>query len=159
MGLSWNFSAEALAIALTRVGESAVVETLAAARSEMEEVRQLAVDFAPEDEGKLEAGIKLREVGGRDALGRFARRRVEVYVDESMPGSGGARNLGQYAYLMHEGLGPYGEGLYRLGKGSVAKDAGRGVVGGKFLERAMQARMNPIARAAREAVEKVIRNA
>lgn len=80
----------------------------------------IARDFAPVDEGDLEAAIKTRKV-------REGRRNVfEIYVDESMPGSNGADSVADYAMIMHERD-------YELGPKSQEKDLAIGGNGAGFL--------------------------
>jgi hypothetical protein len=132
-----GFSPALMKAAIRQEGARAIKHGIEVMRKEGEAIAELAVENAPYDEGKLEDAIKVREVGGgRGEGGKFLRREIEVYVDPDMPGSGGMR-VGDYAYLMHEGLGPYGDGTYGLGPGSAAKAATGKEVGGKFLERAV----------------------
>lgn len=105
-------------------------------------IRDRARKYAPRDVGAaggdLEKAIKVRGDGARerDDLGRFTRVEVEVYIDmdQAIPLRPG-KVVGDYAYIMHEHLTPYG--LLQLGPQSRAKQAGqREQVGGGFLERA-----------------------
>ena len=67
------------------------------------------------------------------------KKQVEVYIDtdrevEDRPG----KTIGDYAYTIHEHLTP--AGLMQLGPKSALKQAGqREVVGGAFLDRAVEA--------------------
>lgn len=105
------------------------------------EIQKLARQMAPVDDMNLEKAIKVfpesnPSVRVRDALGRFTRVDIYVYVDMEMevPGRPG-KKVGDYAYLMHEHLAPFGS--YNLGEKSKAKQSGQDVmVGGKYLERA-----------------------
>jgi hypothetical protein len=126
--------------AIRQEGERVTKHGIEHMRKEGQAMADLAAAYAPHDEGYLEKAIKSEDAGGgRDGSGRFLRREVIVYVDPDMPGSGGARTVGDYAYLMHEGLAPYGDGTYNRGPGSVAKAATTGQpVGGKFLQRAVE---------------------
>jgi len=103
----------------------------------------LASKFAPKDDGELENAIKVRDGDGqRGADGRFQRKTVEVYVDVNMPTADG-RTVGDYAYEMHEHLTPFGP--LQLGPESVSKQASQSeMVGGKFLERAVEERADKI---------------
>ena len=104
-------------------------------RKEAEAIRDLARKFAPIDEGNLEDAIEMAEEGGRDAMGRFTRKQYAVFVD-LLHGANG-KVVGDYAYLMHEHLTPYGP--YGLGKLSQAKQAMQPeMVGGQYLARAVQ---------------------
>lgn len=88
-----------------------------------EEIKELAVQYAPFDEGNLESAIKTR----KSQDGR--RNMFEVYVDEDAEGSHD-RLVGDYAFEMHEGV-------YNLGEKSQEKANMSGLpVGRKFLERA-----------------------
>jgi len=103
-------------------------------------IRDAARRMAPRDTGDLEKGIKVRgDIGGaRDALGRFARVEVEVFIDMDMPVEDRpGKTLGDYAYEMHEHLTPYGP--LKLGPKSQAKQSANPdmVIGGGFLERAL----------------------
>jgi hypothetical protein len=126
-----------LVLHIRQTGEKASSAALQVMREEGNEIKLLAQEFAPYDEGKLEAAIKV-ETTDRDSRGRFARKEVKVFVDPNMPGSGGAETVGQYAWYIHENLDPAGS--LHLGERSAIKDGGRGVVGGKFLERAYNQR-------------------
>lgn len=104
-------------------------------------VRDLARKFAPREFGNLEEAIKVRpdELGvARDAMGRFTRQEIEVYVDADMPvPERPGKTVGDYAYEIHEHLYPYG--YWNLGEDSVAKQAGQSeMVGGGYLERAAE---------------------
>jgi hypothetical protein len=103
-------------------------------------IRDMARKMAPVDTGDLEKGIKIAGdvSGARDALGRFSRVEVEVYIDMNAPvADRPGKKLGDYAYEMHEHLTPYGR--LQLGEKSRAKQGGSDVtVGGGFLERAAE---------------------
>lgn len=123
---------------LEQTGEKAKRGVLAQMRKEAKEIQRLAREYAPIDEGNLEESITVEDVEEeRDERGRFTKKSVAVFIDFLAAGSNGALAVGEYAYVMHELLLPYGAGGYNLGKNSVAKDGGRGVVGGRFLERAV----------------------
>jgi hypothetical protein len=120
-------------------------------------IRDLARMYAPEDEGKLEAAIKVRKFKNPDDMRRFI---YEVYVDESMPGSNGVPTVGHYALRMHESV-------YNLGARSRDKDLSvggtglgygyGGVVGSKFLERAMDKYRPKIERQVRDAIKRELK--
>ena len=112
---------------------------------EMTAVRDDAVARAPVDDGYLEESIKLRNDG--------RRRSWSVYVDETTPApektlpSGEVietpgRVVGDYAVIRHEDQ-------YNLGPLSIQKDAGRGIVGRKFLENAFGMRRDTMLRSLR----------
>lgn len=120
-------------------------------------LRDLAVMYAPEDEGNLSEAIKKR----KSRTGINGRNIYEVYVDESAIGSNGAATVGKYAVKIHESFD------YQLGKGSLAKDedvGGNGLgypfggkVGPKFLDRAMSDSVAKINRAVRDAISKELK--
>lgn len=130
---------ENLTVALEQVGLKAVTGALAAMRKEAETVAEYAREYAPVDEGNLEKAIKVRETGGgRNELGQFARKSVEVYVDQSMPvPQRPDKTVGDYAYEVHEHMEPAG-GTMKRGPLSEQKDGGRNVVGGGYMTRASQ---------------------
>jgi hypothetical protein len=125
-----------LGLLLQQMGEKVTRGVFAQMKVEAEKVAQKAREFAPVDHGNLEQAIKVREAGGgRNELGQFARKSVEVYVDGEMPvPERPGKTVGDYAYEMHEHLTPAGP--LQLGPKSEAKNAGSGQVGGKYMERA-----------------------
>lgn len=129
--------ADELAILLTQSGGKAVKGVLDQMRKEAAKIQELAQKYAPIDHGNLEDAIKVRtQGGGRDESGRFGRKSISVFIDMNAPAFDG-RTVGEYAYVMHEHLLPFGSGGYNLGKHSQAKQAGQSeIVGGRFLERA-----------------------
>lgn len=138
--ITGNFlSAERLEVLIEQAGERVRKHAIEHMRKEAEEIAELAREYAPFDEGKLEKAIKVEDGGGgRDDRGRLQRKSVSVYVDDSMPGSGGAATVGQYSYLIHEGLEPEG-GAFDRREGSNRKMERNGkLVGGGFLRRALQ---------------------
>lgn len=101
------------------------------------EMRNRAREMAPVDVGNLEKSIKYAYRGTQGAGGRFVKGggSYEVFIDGSMPvPERDGKTVGDYAWEMHEHLAPFG--AYKLGPKSLQKDDGRGIVGGKFLERA-----------------------
>jgi hypothetical protein len=130
-----------LGVLLQQVGEKAVRGIYAQMKVEAEKLAEKARENAPVDHGDLEKAIKVREAGGgRNDRGQFARKSIEVYVDETLPAhdSNGrerpGKTVGDYAWEMHEHLTPAGP--LQLGPKSQEKDGGSGKVGGKYLERA-----------------------
>lgn len=110
---------------------------------EAEKIKELSVSYAPVDEGNLEdAHVIVKE---RD---EHRRKVVYVGVDQSAPGTR-ANSVGDYADRMHESS-------YNLGPESLRKDAGRGVVGPKFLERALEERRPHLNEGLREEVKKAL---
>lgn len=132
--------ADELAYLIRNAGAKASKNIAAQMRREAFNIQELARKFAPVDHGNLEEAIEVGEVGGGrdDETGRFLRKSFEVYIDMDAPAYDG-RTVGQYAYVMHELLMPYGAGGYKLGKKSRLKQAGQPeAVGGRFLERAAE---------------------
>lgn len=128
---------ENLTITLEQVGQKALKGAIVAMRAQAEKVAEKARDYAPVDEGNLEKAIKVRDTaGGRNALGQFTRKGVEVYVDQDMPVPGRPdKTVGDYAYEVHEHMEPAG-GPMKRGPKSEAKDGGRNLVGGGYMTRA-----------------------
>lgn len=118
---------------------------LSVLRAGGKEIRDLAREMAPRDQGNLEDAIK---TGDSSEKGIHGRKIIEIYIDEGMniPGRPGYR-VGQYSTYMHEGN-------YKLGKESRAKQAGNpGIrVGRKYLERAS----NELGPALEKAVERAV---
>ncbi|WP_287110965.1 hypothetical protein [Methylobacillus sp.] len=117
-----------------------------------ERIRDLAIEYAPVLTGDLEKTIRKNT----SYTGINRRAIVEVFIDENGP-------AGDYARLVHEGLAPFGSGeTGRVGGSdpeslSVRKDAGRGVVGGKFLTRAYREFKDKLTRDARRVIERAFR--
>lgn len=133
------YGVEELMASIEQGGERAARGVVEEMRKIALEIRDKAREYAPIDKGDLEKSIKVRDTGGgRDYFGRFSRKSVEVFVDQEMPSSDGSRHtVADYAYEMHEYLTPYG--ALQLGPKSRAKQAfTNGVVGGGFLERAVE---------------------
>lgn len=127
---------EALAL-LYQTGDRVTRGVVGRMRVEAEAIEKLAREYAPIDHGNLEQAIKIETLGGgRDSRGRFVRKAFEVFIDMSATGHHG-EPISKYAYEMHELLLPYGAGGFNLGPLSRQKDGDRGVVGGRFLERAV----------------------
>jgi hypothetical protein len=129
---------EELLFLLKQGGEKAVRGAYQQMVQEGTQIRDLARKMAPVDEGDLESAIKIRSVGGgRNSKGQFAKKEIEIYVDDAQPTSDGKGTVGEYAYIMHEHLAPYG--VYKLGIRSQEKQLANPdvMVGGKFLERAV----------------------
>lgn len=132
--------ADELAYLIRNAGAKASKNIAAQMRREAFNIQELARRFAPIDHGNLEDAIEVAEVGGgRDEeTGRFLRKSFEVFIDMDAEAFDG-RTVGQYAYVMHELLLPYGAGGFKLGKKSREKQAGQAeTVGGRFLERAAE---------------------
>lgn len=131
-----SFDVNAIELKLRQIGDRAVKGGLNVMREEGDAIVDLAREYAPYDEGKLEAAIERNPQEERDENRRAV---VQVWVNPQASGSGGMR-VGEYAYLMHEGLGPYGDGTYGPGPGTRDKQSMGMDAGGKFLERALRRR-------------------
>lgn len=136
---------EELIYLLRQKGKKAVKGAFTQMRQEAKDIRDLAREMAPVDEGDLERAIVTREVGGgRDEFsGQFVRKEIVIEVDGEVNAGtnreGKQSKVGDYAYIMHEHLAPFGS--FKLGKRSRAKQAASNVlVGGKYLERAVAER-------------------
>ena len=119
---------------LTQGGEKVRRAVRERIRREGLNIEAVARAMAPRENMDLEEAIQSFQ--GYDSE-RNGRLMMEVgIVDEG--------RVGNYAVEMHEGLQPFGDGgrlNYNLGPGSVEKQMGQSeIVGGKFLERALQAR-------------------
>jgi len=112
------------------------------------EMRDLAREMAPVDHGDLEAAIVESHSKGDKA--------VAVGIDLNAVDEHGTQ-VAEYGLMQHEGLAPYGSGFYHLGPKSTAKDAGRGIVGGKFIERAVDALKKRVLQSAVFAVKRIYR--
>lgn len=107
-----------LAATHRRMTEEATAAMLAGAK----EIQALAREFAPVDEGDLEAAISIGDVEQGPS-----NSSITVFVADESPSG---RAVDQYATRMHEGS-------YKLGPLSAEKQARTGkLVGPKFLARA-----------------------
>lgn len=125
MGVSVT-GVDKLLLRLRQTGERAVKGVSDEIRRGAYDIRDLAREYAPVREGNLEDALSI-DVNTEDFNGRL---QAFIYVDinhEARRSKTGT--VGGYVMRMHEGY-------YNLGPKSRAKDAGRGVVGRKFLERA-----------------------
>lgn len=127
---------------LAELGTTAKARVVARLHEKALKIAELARKYAPIDEGNLEKAIKVFPEKmplsrARNSAGQFVRQEIFVYVDTDMPVPGRpGKTVGNYAYKMHEHLAPFGP--YKLGERSTAKQSGqREMVGGKYLERAM----------------------
>lgn len=114
----------------------------------------LAKRMAPRDEGHLEDAIEYEEIkGARTTSGQFARGMVAIWVNMDIPTKHGM--TGDYAYLMHEHLSFGSLDLgYNLGEESRKKQAADPsvLVGGKFLERAIDEYEGPLYKRCQQAL-------
>lgn len=128
-------------IMLAQVSETTKRRAVKKLHEKAVEIANLARKYAPIDEGNLEKAIKVfpETIGerARNEAGKFVRQEVFVYVDLDMPvPERPGETVGKYAYTMHEHLTPFGP--LNLGERSAEKQSGqREMVGGKYLERAM----------------------
>jgi hypothetical protein len=133
VGLKVEIDVDSVIATLEAVGRDATKEGFSAIKKGAKEVRDLARDYAPVDGGDLENAIVDQPIASENT--------VHVGIDPRATDELG-RPVAGYGQTMHEfkavggGSLPRGLGLYGLGKRSQAKDAGRNIVGGKFLERA-----------------------
>lgn len=159
-----NISVEDMfAVALEQTGNRVMKHAVERMELEAHRIAKLAREWAPYDTGALESAIKVES----DREGTNRRKRFFVYIDPSVtqtdPNTSEPKPVGQYAMYMHEGIRGFGmlsldnwSDGYNLGERSKIKDAGRGVVGAKFLERAAREResalLASVYNAAREAL-------
>jgi hypothetical protein len=143
MGLKVEFDADSVIATIAGVGRDASREAFNALKEGGKEIRDLAREYAPVDDGDLENAI-VSEPVARETT-------VHVGIDPRATDELG-RSVNGYGQMLHEmqtiggGSVPAGMGLYGLGPKSQAKDGGRNVVGGKFLERAYQEKVREILR-------------
>lgn len=135
MGIKISMDTESIIQTMRGVGRDATDAAFAVLKDEGREIRDLAREYAPIDEGDLEAAIIMQS--------QKSENQVHVGIDPSAVDKRGVP-INSYGAAMHELLAPFGAGLYNLGKRSSAKDAGRGKVGGKFLTRAFRERAGKI---------------
>ena len=137
---------------IQQAGARAQTGVAAQMKKEAEKIRDLARKFAPLDEGNLEDAIEMSEnSGGRNQYGQFMRKSYSVFVNMNHPAPRG-KTVGDYAYIMHEHLAPYGP--LNLGEKSRAKQSGQSeMVGGLYMDRAidqvmkgMMGRLSEVAR-------------
>lgn len=150
---------DSITMAITQIGDRAIRGISDVMKEEGEKIRDLARDNAPVDEGDLERAIKM-EV---DRSGAHGRTQVYVYVDESVTGDDG-KPVEQYAKLMHEGLAPYGSGLYgdvdnpKYPDTKSKKKKAMGFdVGGKFLTRALADRYDIMMEKVRAVARRILK--
>ncbi len=134
MGLQTNLNPRMFEARLSQIGERAVKGMSDRMRKAAIKVRDLAREYAPRKSGLLENNIDY--VTQRDARGRNS---YVVFIDLDAARTGNREGqLGDYAWIMHSSLRPYGNKgkPLKLGPGSVTKAAGGKKVGGRFLTRA-----------------------
>lgn len=155
MGLSsknFGMDRQLLNVTLEQLGEYSQRQILQVMRDEAREIADKAKENAPVDEGFLEDAIQVIE----DRDGINGRTRISVQVDPDAMDDRG-QSIFEYAVLVNALLAPFGSGYWNLGKKSQAKDAGRGVVGGKFIERAVVSRQSIIGRKINEIARRIFK--
>jgi hypothetical protein len=155
VGLNTNLfvmDRQLMEVALSQIGERSSRDILAVMREEAEEIASNARKFAPVDEGYLQDSIEVVE----ERSGINGRTVVTVQVD---PEAQDDRGMSVYDYgrLVSMLLEPHGSGLWKLGKKSRDKDGGRGVVGGRFIERAVKSRQAIIGRRINEIARRIFK--
>lgn len=153
----FNFDGEeTIEAMLNQRGERAARGVYQSMLAEAGEIQKLARRMAPVDEHNLEKSIKIQEIKGqRDALGRFMRGEITVYVDPEHGAHHGI--VAEYAYIMHEHLSFGGSGgPLKLGKKSMQKQQmdTSVIVGGKYMERAIAEREQVVYTKAAQEVSK-----
>ena len=141
MGLKIQFDVRELEADLRQRGDRTMANGARSLRRISERMRNLAIEYAPRDDGDIEKAIKIN-----DEI-RDSRRRLtfQVYVDpnaETTPKERAdgsipldPKTVSEYALLMEQGLAPYGSGRYDLDKSEEKAKQGYDV-GGKFMTRA-----------------------
>mgnify|MGYP006428527651 CR=1 FL=1 len=98
--------------------------TLRRLRKGAEDVKQLAVKYAPVEDHNIEQSIDIEET----REGRNRRTVIKVFVN---PSKGNTGTVEKYYLMLHEST-------YKLGEDSIEKQKGQSEkVGNKFLERAV----------------------
>lgn len=156
MGIRIETDMSALITEITQTGDRVMKNAARRMKQESERIEQLAKDYAPVDTGAIEDSIKIepyREGGGRVSY--------MVYVDGShtvVDEFDRTKNVGNYAYMQHEGLVPAKGGGWTYnwhpGPETRAKMAALGVFcGPKFLERAADERESAVVESVFNAVQ------
>jgi hypothetical protein len=136
-------------VRLEQRGERAVKGISDMFQDNGEKIRDLAIEFAPILTGATEDSI--RKNTSNTGINR--RAVVEIYLDETT-------EAGPYLRKVHDNLAPHGSGRWGKVGGSdpnslsAQKDAGRGIVGGKFLTRAFKLYKDKIQRDANRIVKR-----
>jgi hypothetical protein len=161
--LDGEIVAERVKVAIENHFEGAVKGINQVMREGAKEIELLAKDYAPyappelggsEDPRRhLQEAIETKEEpkpGRRIALTVFVNGRRGGRV----LGNGRVVSIGTYAWLMHEGLSPFGSGAYSAREGTLSKSP---QAGGKFLERAYRDQRRMIINNAAEAARRAFR--
>ena len=156
MGLRTDFDIDVIVAKMRAVGKDASQAGFLAIKEGSIVMRNTARKYAPIDDGDLEKAIITENIP--------AEKTVYLGISQNTTDGKGV-SVEKYGMIMHEGLFPYGTG----GAGyvgnptvnpptkSTIKDAGRGVVGGKFLERAYLENVRKIVERAGFLVKRVLR--
>lgn len=155
MGLNTNLfvmDRQLMEVALSQLGERSSRDILAVMREESQEIARNAREFAPVDDGYLQEAIEVVE----ERSGINGRTVITVQVDPEAQDDRG-ESVYDYGRLVSMLLEPHGSGLWKLGKKSAAKDGGRGVVGGRFIERAVKSRQSIIGRKINEIARRMFK--
>lgn len=137
MGLKFvGPSPEQVAAEVRLIAKKKVARAREAWTKGVNDILQKSIDNSPVDKHNLEDAHQLKITETTKKLSA----RIEV------GGTVGGRNVDQYAWVVHDGL-------YRLGKGSLAKAASGKAVGRKFLDRAVDEMVPKLIEAVNKAVE------
>lgn len=153
MGMKVKFNPYELSARIETAGDKAVRNAIKGLQNVAEDIAETASAMAPRDTGALERSIRVTRAGqGRDALGRFTRAGVTVYIDPLATNPDTDEYVTDYAAIMHWELTPYGE--LQLGEKSEQKG---GDVGGGFIERALEERIDDIEETVADQVSRALR--
>ena len=156
MGLRVDFDIDAIVAKMRAVGKDASQAGYTAVKQGSIVMRNAAREYSPVDEGDLEKAIITDNIP--------SEKTVYLGINQNATDNKGT-SIEKYGMIMHEGLFPYGTG----GAGyvgnptvnpptkSTIKDAGRGLVGGKFLERAYRENVKQIIERAGFLVKRVLK--
>jgi hypothetical protein len=145
MPLNGTQQLQRLSILLRQGGPRAVRAAREAMKKEADKIVLLAKSYAPvlqHDIGGSKNVIHGPNLGaGPGPLERSIKREDSIDTDRRLQIQVTAgEGLGDYPLMMEEGLAPYGSGQYQLGPMSRSKRAAGNDVGGKYMERALDAR-------------------
>jgi hypothetical protein len=132
-----NFDVAMLTARISQVGDRSSRRILAVMREEADKMRDLAKQNAPVDDGDLVDAIEVVE----ERSGKHGRTEITLQIDPEAVDANGTERVADYGLKMELGLAPYGSGAFSLGPKSQEKAAGGAKVGGKFMERAKDARV------------------
>jgi hypothetical protein len=137
MGLKMTRSPEFMELQIEQIGERAMKGMSEVMRRHAIRIRDLARDYAPIKTGLLENAIDydMVKVGRRNSYVVF----IDLDATKTTGKEGNVTQLGDYAFLMEEGLRPLARKgrVFNLGTLSRAKAATGKKVGGRFLARAV----------------------